>query len=238
MIKMNGFMGEFLGTMILIVLGAGSGAGLNLNKTYAKGQNWLFVSLAWGLAVTMGVYVAGMLGSDGHLNPAVTIGFAAFGFFPWSQVLPYLLGQFLGAFIGAALVIIQFTPHFKATTNEAEGNSVGIFATRPAIKAPFFNFLSELITTFVFVFILLNLGNFTEGLKPFIVGMLIAVIGMGLGTTTGFAINPARDWGPRLAYTILPVPNKGGAEWSYSWVPMVGPLAGGLIAAGLEVLVN
>ncbi len=94
---MNGFMGEFLGTMILIVLGAGSGAGLNLNKTYAKGQNWLFVSLAWGLAVTMGVYVAGMLGSDGHLNPAVTIGFAAFGFFPWSQVLPYLLGQFLGA---------------------------------------------------------------------------------------------------------------------------------------------
>ncbi|WP_034525928.1 MIP/aquaporin family protein [Secundilactobacillus oryzae] len=235
---MNGFMGEFLGTMILIVLGAGSGAGLNLNKTYAKGQNWLFVSLAWGLAVTMGVYVAGMLGSDGHLNPAVTIGFAAFGFFPWSQVLPYLLGQFLGAFIGAALVIIQFTPHFKATTNEAEGNSVGIFATRPAIKAPFFNFLSELITTFVFVFILLNLGNFTEGLKPFIVGMLIAVIGMGLGTTTGFAINPARDWGPRLAYTILPVPNKGGAEWSYSWVPMVGPLAGGLIAAGLEVLVN
>lgn len=235
---MNGFMGEFLGTMILIVLGAGSGAGLNLNKTYAKGQNWLFVSLAWGLAVTMGVYVAGMLGSDGHLNPAVTIGFAAFGFFPWSQVLPYLLGQFLGAFVGAALVIIQFTPHFKATANEAEGNSVGIFATRPAIKAPFFNFLSELITTFVFVFILLNLGNFTEGLKPFIVGMLIAVIGMGLGTTTGFAINPARDWGPRLAYTILPVPNKGGAEWSYSWVPMVGPLAGGLIAAGLEVLVN
>jgi len=235
---MHGFIGELFGTMILIALGTGSGAGLNLNKTYAKGKDWLFVSFAWGFAVTMGVYVAGVLGSDGHLNPAVTIGFAAFGFFPWSEVLPYILGQFIGAFLGAALVIIQFAPHFKASKNEAEGNSVGIFATRPAIKSPLFNFLSELIATFVFIFILLNLGDFTQGLKPLIVGLLIAVVGMGLGTTTGFAINPARDWGPRLAYTILPVPNKGNAEWSYSWVPMFGPLVGGIIAAGLEVLVH
>ncbi|QEA31254.1 MIP/aquaporin family protein [Secundilactobacillus malefermentans] len=235
---MHGFIGELFGTMILIALGTGSGAGLNLNKTYAKGKDWLFVSFAWGFAVTMGVYVAGVLGSDGHLNPAVTIGFAAFGFFPWSEVLPYILGQFIGAFLGAALVIIQFAPHFKASKNEAEGNSVGIFATRPAIKSPLFNFLSELIATFVFIFILLNLGDFTQGLKPLIVGLLIAVVGMGLGTTTGFAINPARDWGPRLAYTILPVPNKSNAEWSYSWVPMFGPLVGGLIAAGLEVLVH
>jgi len=116
---MNGFIGEFFGTMILIILGAGTGASINLNKTYAKGSNWTYVSVAWGMAVTMGVYVAGMLGSDGHLNPAVTIGFAAFGFFPWANVVPYLVGQFLGAFIGAAIVILQFYPHFKATPDEA-----------------------------------------------------------------------------------------------------------------------
>lgn len=175
--------------MILIMLGAGTGAGFNLNKAYAKGANWTFVCLSWGMAVAMGVYVAGSLGSMGHLNPAVTIGFACFGFFPWSQVLPYLAGQFLGAFVGAALVIIQFFPHFKATPDEASGNQVGIFATRPAIKSPLFNFISELFATFAFIFILLNLGNFTQGLKPFIVGFLIFVIGTGLGTTTGFAIN-------------------------------------------------
>lgn len=233
----SGFIGEFFGTMILMVLGAGTGASFNLKKTYATGSNWTFVSIAWGLAVTMGVYVAGALGSDGHLNPAVTIGFAAFGFFPWDQVLPYLLGQFLGAFVGAALVVVQFYPHFKATSAK-NGNSVGIFATRPAIASPVFNFLSETIATWAFVFILLNLGDFTQGLKPFIVGTLITVVGMGLGTTTGFALNPARDWGPRLAYTILPIPNRGSAEWSYAWVPMCGPIVGGVLAAALQVLIK
>lgn len=236
-IHVNGFIGEFFGTLILIVLGAGTGASLNLKKTYGTGSNWTFVSIAWGLAVTMGVYVAGALGSDGHLNPAVTVGFAAFGFFPWDQVVPYLLGQFLGAFVGAAIVIVQFYPHFLAT-KPAEGNTVGIFATRPAINNPVFNFLSETIATWAFVFILLNLGNFTQGLKPFIVGTLITVVGMGLGTTTGFALNPARDWGPRLAYTLLPVPNRGQAEWSYAWVPMCGPLVGGLLAAGLQAVLQ
>ncbi len=234
---MDGFIGEFFGTMILILLGAGTGASISLNKTYAKGSGWLYVSVSWGLAVTMGVYVAGALGSQGHLNPAVTIPFALFGLFPWSHVLPYLAGQFLGAFVGAALVIIQFTPHFKASKNESEGNQVGIFATRPAIKSPLFNFISEVIATFAFVFILMNLGNFTQGLKPFIVGTLILVVGTGVGTTTGFAINPARDWGPRLAYTILPVPNGGSGEWWYAWVPMCGPLIGGIIAAAIKVSV-
>lgn len=235
---MSGFMGEFLGTMILIVLGAGTGASINLNKTYAKGSNWTYVSLAWGMAVTMGVYVAGMFGSDGHLNPAVTIGFALFGYFPWAHVGAYLLGQFLGAFVGAAIVILQFYPHFKASPDEASGNSVGIFATRPAIKSPAFNFISEVVATWAFVFILLNLGDFTTGLKPFMVGLLIMTVGMALGTTTGFALNPARDWGPRLAYTILPVPNKGVAEWNYAWVPMCGPIVGGILAAGMQYLLN
>ncbi len=235
---MNGFIGEFFGTLILILLGTGTGAGINLKKSYATGSNWTFVSIAWGMAVTMGVYVAGMLGSDGHLNPAVTIGFAVFGFFPWSDVLPYIAGQFLGAFVGAAIAIVQFYPHFKATPDEAAGNSVGIFATRPAIKNPLFNFISEVVATWAFIFILLNMGDFTQGLKPFMVGMLIMTIGMGLGTTTGFAINPARDWSPRLAYTILPVPNKSSAEWNYAWVPMFGPLLGGLLAAGLQAWIK
>lgn len=235
---MSGFIGEFFGTMILIVLGAGTGASANLKETYGHGSNWTFISIAWGLAVTMGVYVAGALGSDGHLNPAVTIGFAVFGFFPWSSVVPYLLGQFLGAFVGAVIVIIQFYPHFKATPSVEEGNTVGIFATRPAIANPLFNFLSEVIATWAFIFILLNLGDFTQGLKPFIVGMLIAIIGMGLGTTTGFALNPARDWGPRLAHSLMPIPHKGSSEWSYAWVPMCGPIVGGILAAGLQVLVK
>lgn len=234
---MSGFIGEFFGTMILIVLGTGCGAAINLNKSYAKGSTWLYVTIAWGMAVTFGVYVASFLGSQGHLNPAVTIGFATFGYFPWSEVLPYLAGQFLGAFVGAILVIIQYYPHFEATKND-EGNSIGIFATGPTIKNNLFNFLSETIATFVFVFCLLNLGDFDKGLNPFIVGVLIMVVGQALGGTTGFALNPARDWSPRLAYTILPVPNKGSANWGYAWVPMVGPIIGGILAAGLQTILG
>lgn len=233
---MSGFTGEFLGTMVLIILGVGCCAGVNLKGNYAKGSDWTFVCLAWGMAVTFGVYVAGNFGSQGHLNPAVTLGFAAFGFFPIKSVLPYLLGQFLGAFVGAAIVIIHYAPHFQAAKSSAEGNSVGIFATGPAIRNPLFNFLSEMIATFAFIFCLLNLGDFTKGLKPLIVGLLIMVIGQALGGTTGFALNPARDFAPRLAYAILPVPNKGDANWEYAWVPVLGPIAGGLAAAFLQML--
>ncbi|MCI1633893.1 MAG: aquaporin family protein [Liquorilactobacillus nagelii] len=235
---MSGFWGEFFGTAVLIVLGVGCGAGVNLKGNYAHGQNWTFISLAWGMAVTFGVFVAGQFGSLGHLNPAVTIGFAAFGFFPWHEVVPYLLGQFLGAFVGAAIVIIQYYPHFQVTKTVNEGNTVGIFSTMPAIKNSLFNFLSEVIATFVFIFTLLNLGNFTQGLKPVIVGLLIMVVGQALGGTTGFALNPARDWGPRLAYTILPVPNRSSAHWEYAWVPMLGPLCGGLLASGLQYILK
>lgn len=231
---MSGFWGEFFGTAVLIILGVGCGAGVNLKSNYAHGQNWMFISLAWGLAVTFGVYVAGQLGSQGHLNPAVTLGFAAFGFFSWHEVVPYLLGQFLGAFVGAAVVIIQYYPQFKVSKTPTQGNQVGIFSTAPAIQNPLFNFLSEVIATFVFIFTLLNLGDFTQGLKPLIVGLLITVVGQALGGTTGFALNPARDWGPRLAYTILPVPNRSSANWGYAWVPMFGPLAGGLLAGALQ----
>ena len=231
---MNGFLGEFLGTMVLIVLGVGTGAGVNLKTSYARNSGWLFITIAWGMAVTFGVYVAGSFGSHGHLNPAVTIPFAIFGFFPWDQVLPYLLGQFLGAFVGAVLVIIQYGAQFKNAKDANDGNVVGIFATGPAINNGLYNFLSETIATFVFILTLLNLGDFTKGLKPLIVGLLIMVVGQALGGTTGFALNPARDWAPRFAYSVLPVPNKGDSNWGYAWVPMFGPLAGGLIAACVQ----
>ena len=234
---MNGFIGELFGTYVLIVLGTGACAGANLKQTYAKGSNWTFISVAWGMAVTMGVYVASSLGSLGHLNPAVTIPYAIFGLFPWNQVVPYLLGQFLGAFLGAATIMMIFYPHFRTTTVD-NGNTVGIFATRPAIYSPVSNYLSEVVATFVFVFALLNLGDFTQGLKPLVVGLLIMVVGLGVGTTTGFALNRARDWGPRFAYSVIPVPNRGSGEWYYSWVPMFGPLTGGIIAAGLQVMVK
>ncbi|GEK27846.1 MIP/aquaporin family protein [Furfurilactobacillus siliginis] len=230
---MNGFLGELLGTFVLIVFGAGVNCGVNLNKTYGKKNgDWLLITFGWGMAVTMGVYVAGSIGSLGHLNPAVTIAEAAFGLFPWSKVVAYLLGQFIGAFLGAALVVVHYYPHLKVTKPE-DGNHVSNFATLPAISNPLFNFLSEIIATFIFIYVLLNLGNFTVGLKPFIVGFLILAIGMSLGTTTGYAINPARDWGPRLAYSILPIPNKDSSHWEYAWIPMVGPIVGGLLATAL-----
>lgn len=237
---MSGFLGEFFGTCVLIILGESVSAGISLKKTYgsASANNWFFVSFAWGLAVTMGVYVASSFGSLGHLNPAVTLAYAVFGLFAWHSVAPYILGQLLGAFVGAMVIMIHFYPHFKVSHGPKEGNSVGIFATVPAIKNLPFNFLSEVIATFFFVLILLNLGDFTTGLKPLIVGFLIFSIGAGFGTTTAFALNPARDLMPRLAYSILPVPNKGTAQWDYAWVPVIGPIVGAVFAAAIQQLIK
>lgn len=235
---MSGFLGEFLGTFVLIIFGVGIGAGFNLKKTYSNGSSWLALTFGWGMAITFGVYVAASFGAEGHLNPAVTLAFATFGYFPWSEVLPYTCGQFLGAFLGATMVIIHYYQHFKESKSPAEGNSVGIFATGAPIYNGLNNFISEIIATFMLVFVLLNLGDFDKGLKPFIVGMMIMVIGLGLGGVTGFAMNPARDWAPRLAYTILPVPNKSDANWSYAWIPMFGPIVGAFLAAGLQTLLK
>ncbi|MGX7059797.1 MIP/aquaporin family protein [Vagococcus humatus] len=227
------YIGELLGTMILIALGVGVVASANLQKGYGKGSNWLYISLGWGFAVTFGVYVSSFIGSQGHLNPAITIAFAMFGLFPKNLVLGYVIAQFIGAFLGAALVAIHFHTHFEASHNPEEGNSVGVFGSGPSIPNPLFNFLSELIATFVFVYVLLNLGDFTEGLKPLIVGLLITSVGISLGSTTGYALNPARDFGPRLAYQVLPIPNKSDANWGYAWVPIVGPTVGAILACVL-----
>lgn len=156
---MDAYLGEFVGTMILVILGAGAGASINLNKAYAKGQGWLYVAFAWGMAVAFGVYVAASFGAPGHLNPAFTIAAAISGMIKWSQVVGFIIAQMLGAFVGAAIVVIHFYPHFKASKSEAEGNTVGIFATKPAINSPVFNFLSEVIATFTFTYITFNLGN-------------------------------------------------------------------------------
>lgn len=235
---MNGFTGELIGTAILIVFGVGCGANSNLKGAYGRGSSWLYLCLCWGFAVAFGVYAAGQFGADGHLNPAITLGFASFGFFPWAKVVPYILGQFIGAFIGALIVIIQYWPHFKEAKGAEDGNLINVFATAPAIRNPLFNFLGELIATFTFTFVLLNLGDFTQGLKPLVVGFLITVVGQGLGGTTGFALNPARDLSPRLAYAILPIPNKTTADMGYAWVPIFGPIAGGILAGGLQFLLH
>lgn len=235
---MQEYIAEFMGTMVLIVLGVGLGASVNLKNAYAKGSNWLYICLGWGLAVAFGVYVAGFMGSDAHLNPAITVAFATFGMFAKEKVVGYVIAQFLGAFVAAGIIAIHFYPHFKASENTEEGNQVGIFGSGAAIDNKLFNLISETIATFFFVFILLNLGEFTDGLKPLIVGLTITSVGLALGSTTGYALNPARDFGPRLAYKVLPIPNKGDAKMSYAWVPIVGPTLGALLASLLFTLIK
>ncbi len=227
---MTEFLAELIGTMILIIFGAGVVAGVVLKDSKAENSGWIVITIAWGLAVTMGVYAVGSF-SGAHLNPAVTLGFAAVGDFPWAKVPVYITAQILGAIIGAAIVFFNYLPHW-GRTKEAE-TKLAVFATIPAIRRPFSNLVSEIIGTAVLVMGLLFIGanEFTEGLNPLIVGALIIAIGMSLGGTTGYAINPARDLGPRIAHALLPIPGKGSSDWSYAWVPIVGPIFGGVYGA-------
>lgn len=233
---------EFLGTMILILMGDGVCANVSLNKSKAKGAGWVVVTFAWGLAVMMGVFVSGPY-SGAHLNPAVSIGLALAGKFAWSAVIPYCIAQMLGGFCGALLVYIYFKDHYDATSESPEV-ILSTFCTIPAIPNRFRNFLSETIGTFVLVFIILcfaTSGNTPEvgmgSLGAIPVTCLIIAIGMSLGGTTGYAINPARDLAPRLAHALLPIKGKGGSGWDYSWIPCLGPVVGGALAAGLFLLV-
>ncbi|MFE8695862.1 MIP/aquaporin family protein [Cytobacillus sp. FJAT-53684] len=223
---MSAFMGEVVGTMILILFGGGVVAGANLKKTFSFNGGWIVVTLAWGLAVTMGVFAVGSI-SGAHLNPAVTIGLALNGDFPWGDVPGYITAQLIGGFLGGVLVFLHYLPHWKET--EDQGAKLAVFSTSPAIPHTFSNLLSELIGTFILVLGLLFIGanNFTEGLNPIAVGLLIVVIGMSLGGTTGYAINPARDLGPRIAHFLLPIHRKGSSNWGYAWIPVVGPIMGG-----------
>lgn len=227
---MSEFLAEVIGTMILIIFGGGVVAGVVLKDSKAEGSGWIVITIAWGLAVTMGVYAVGNF-SGAHLNPAVTLGFASIGEFPWAKVPVYILAQLIGAIIGAGIVFLNYLPHWRQT--EDQGAKLAVFATGPAIRRPFSNLVSEIIGTAVLVMGLLFIGanQFTEGLNPLIVGALIIAIGMSLGGTTGYAINPARDLGPRIAHALLPIPGKGSSDWSYAWVPVAGPVFGGIYGA-------
>ncbi|ASS89285.1 MIP/aquaporin family protein [Aeribacillus pallidus] len=227
---MSAFLGELIGTMILIVFGGGVVGGVVLKKSKAENSGWIVITMGWGLAVAMAAYAVGQF-SGAHLNPAVTIGLAAIGSFPWSDVPTYIIAQMIGAFIGAVIVYLHYLPHWQATDDQ--GAKLAVFSTDPAIKNPAANLLSEVIGTFILLLGLLALGanKFAEGMNPFIVGFLIVAIGLSLGGTTGYAINPARDLGPRIAHFILPIPGKGSSNWGYAWIPVVGPIIGGTYGA-------
>ncbi|MDN3449576.1 MIP/aquaporin family protein [Planococcus sp. APC 3906] len=227
---MSEFLAEVVGTMILIIFGSGVVAGVVLKDSKAEDSGWVVVTIAWGLAVAMGVYAVGGI-SGAHLNPAVTLGFASVGEFPWAKVPMYILAQVLGGMIGAVIVFLNYLPHWRRT--EDKGAKLAVFSTGPAVHSPFSNLVSEIIGTAVLVMGLLFIGanEFTDGLNPLIVGALIIAIGMSLGGTTGYAINPARDLGPRIAHALLPIPGKGSSDWSYSWVPIAGPILGGIYGA-------
>ena len=232
---------EFLGTLVLILLGDGVCCATSLNKSKAQGAGWIVITLGWGLAVMCGVFIAGPY-SGAHLNPAVTLGFAIAGQFDWCAVLPYIAAQMLGGFAGAVLVYMFYKDHFDATDDQA--TKLGVFCTAPAIMNKGRNFFCEALGSWLLVFVILALGtkeNLPEvgmgELGAFPVTMLIVAIGMSLGATTGYAINPARDLAPRIAHAVLPIKNKGGNGWDYSWVPVAGPILVGLLAAFTYMLI-
>lgn len=232
---------EFVGTAILILFGDGVVASNVLKKSKGENGGWVVITLAWGLAVMLGVFISGPY-SGAHLNPAVTIGLAAAKSFSWSLVVPYIVAQMLGGFVGAVLVYVFYKDHYDATEDQAA--KLATFCTAPAIRNYGRNLISEIIGTFILVFVILALatqGNTPElgmgSLGAFPVAMLIMAIGMSLGGTTGYAINPARDLAPRFAHFILPIKGKGSSDWKYSWVPVVGPIIGAFLAAGLKCLI-
>jgi glycerol uptake facilitator protein len=230
----SAWLGEFLGTMILILLGNGVVAGVLLKGSKAEASGWLVITAGWAFAVMAGVFTSIACGSsDAHLNPAVTLGFAVRGG-GFEKVLPYLAAQVLGAVAGALLVWLHYLPHWKAT--EDPGLKLACFSTGPAIRSALPNLLSEIIATFVLVFVVGAIFSKAVapagqgGVGPYLVGSLVWGIGLSLGGPTGYAINPARDFGPRLAHAILPVAGKGGSDWGYAAIPVLGPLAGGALA--------
>jgi len=234
---MSPYIFEFLGTLVLVLLGDGVCAACSLNKSKAKGAGWVVITLGWGFAVMAGVLIAGGV-SGAHLNPAVSLGLAIAGSFAWALVPGYIVAQMLGGFVGAVLVYIFYKDHYKATADEPD-TMLGTFCTIPAINNPWRNFLSELIATCLLVFLILAMGKQSgvAALSPFPVTCVIMSIGMSLGATTGYAMNPARDLSPRCAHALLPIAGKRDSGWGYSWVPVLGPMAGGALAAGLFLLV-
>ena len=230
---MEAFLGEVLGTFLLIVLGAGVCANVSLNKTIGNSSGWIVITWGWGIGVFVAVYVTGNI-SGAHINPAVTVGLAVAGKFSWALVPVYILGQMLGAFIAACLVWLQYRDHFAATSDADVKR--GVFCTAPAIPHTLNNLFSEIFGTFILIVGVIYIAEPEVGLgaiSALPVALLVFGIGLSLGGTTGYAINPARDLGPRLAHAVLPIPGKGKSNWAYAWIPVVGPLIGAVLAAAL-----
>ncbi len=234
---MTPLVAEIIGTALLIVLGDGVVANVVLAKTKGNNGGWIVITTGWAMAVTVGVYVANAA-SGAHLNPAVSIGLAAIGKFPWAAVPGYVAAQMLGAFLGAVIVWLAYLPHWSATDDK--GAKLAVFSTGPAIRRPLANLVTEIIGTAVLVLGVLAIlrpenlvpnSGFEKGFAPFLVGLLVWGIGLSLGGPTGYAINPARDLGPRLAHALLPIAGKGDSDWSYAWIPVVGPILGGVLGA-------
>ena len=237
---------EAIGTMLLVLLGDGVVANVLLARSKGQNSGWIVITMGWGVAVALAVYTVGRI-SGAHLNPAVTVGLASIGSFPWPDVPGYIVAQVVGAFVGAALVWVAYLPHWAVTSDKDA--KLGVFATGPAIRNSAANVATEIIGTAVLVFGVLAIAEnaqtlarpgaidlsvvFTGALQPLLVGILVLGIGLSLGGPTGYAINPARDFGPRLAHAVLPIAGKRDSDWSYAWIPIVGPLIGGVVGAVL-----
>jgi len=248
---MNPYIAEAVGTMILILLGDGVVANVLLERSKGQNSGWMVITVGWAVAVTIAVYSVGRI-SGAHLNPAVTIALATIGSFPWGNVGGYIAAQLVGAFIGAVLVWLAYLPHWRLTEDPAA--KLAVFSTGPAVRNPAANFVTEAIATAMLLFGVLAIGANAEGwaqagdvdlsqvfsraLQPLLVGILVLGIGLSLGGPTGYAINPARDLGPRIAHAVLPIPGKGTSDWPYAWFPIVAPIAGGIAGATLYTFVG
>ncbi|NVM62994.1 glycerol uptake facilitator protein [Mucilaginibacter sp. SG538B] len=242
---MSPFVAELIGTMLLILLGDGVVANVVLKDTKGNNSGWIVITTAWGLAVFVGVVVAGPY-SGAHLNPAVTIALAIAGKFAWANVVPYIIAQFAGACIGAFLVWVMYYDHFKRTNDQA--SILAVFCTGPAVRNYVSNIASEVIGAFVLLFTIFYIAGaeITPAKTPIGLGsigaipvaLLVWVIGLSLGGTTGYAINPARDLGPRFMHMLLPIKGKGTSDWAYAWIPIIGPLVGASIAALLYLSIK
>lgn len=243
---MQNFWAELVGTMVLIILGDGVVANVVLNKTKGYNAGWIVITAGWAVAVTLAVYAVGRI-SGAHINPAVTLALASTGSLPWGDVPYYVSAQMIGAFVGAVVVYLAYIPHWKETPDPIA--KLAVFSTDPAVRYPTANFVTEFIGTWVLVFVTSAIGAnfaaanegaigsvdlagaFSTGVNPMLVGLTVFAIGLSLGGPTGYAINPARDLGPRIAHALLPIPGKGGSDWGYAWIPIAGPILGGICGA-------
>ena len=236
---MEAIMGEFIGTLLLLILGEGVVANVLLNKTTGQNSGWIVITLGWGIAVFVGVYSSTALGGNGHLNPAVSISQAILGNITTEQAVFFILAQFAGAFLASVIVWLSYMQHFDAT--ESADTKLSVFCTSPAIKSPIHNIFTETVGTFLLVFGALLIAPSAVklgALDALPVALLVLGIGLSLGGPTGYAINPARDLGPRIVHAVLPIKNKRDSNWGYAWIPVAGPMIGGLLAANLYLLLK